>query len=114
MTGAEAAGSVAGSGRLRLTRGRDCYHPETGMIFLSAQTHGGSDAGAIYRALHEVAHARQHIERPVWFSLRNVHFLRRWIERDAWRRADVWMRGMGLEPEDVKAERERGLGSYAG
>jgi len=113
MTGAEAAMSVAGRGCVRMTHGRDCYHPETRTVFLSAETYHGWDAGAVYRALHEAAHARQHAGRPFWFSLRHVRLFRLWIERDAWSRADGWLRGLGLSPAEVRAEREKGLRSYA-
>jgi len=114
MTGAEAAALVIGRERVRVTRGRDCYQPETRMLFLSWETWHGTGAGAIYRALHEAAHARQHIERPLWFSQRHVPLLRLRIERDAWRRAELWMREMGLDPQGASVEKELGLASYAG
>lgn len=113
MTGAEAA-REAGRVCVRITNGRDCYHPETRTIFLSAGTYHGADAGAVYRALHEAGHARQHEERPFWFSFHYARLFRLAIERDAWKRAERWMRDFGLEPEAVRGERERGLGSYRG
>ena len=113
-TGAEAAAWVVGAERVRMTHGRDCYHPETRTVFLSEATWHGLEPEALYRALHEAAHARQHAERPLWFSLRNVWVLRLWIEWDAWRRADVWLRGFGWEPGAVRAVRDAGLGSYTG
>ena len=106
--------TVAGRECVRLTMGRDCYHPETRMIFLSAESYHGRDAGAVYRALHEAAHARQHAERPLWFSLRNVCLFRLWIEWDAWARAEVWMRGLGFAPESLGPVRDKGMMSYAG
>jgi Zn-dependent membrane protease YugP len=112
-TGFEAAASVVGRERVRVTRGRDCYHPGTRTVFLSAETWRGSDAGAICRALHEAAHARQHAERPVWFSLRDVRMFRLRIERDAWVRAGKWMRDLGFGPGAMRDEMERGLGTYA-
>ena len=114
VTGAEAAVAVAGREHVRLTRGRDCYHPETLTVFLSEESYHGWDAGSIYRALHEAAHARQHVERPLWFSLRNVRLFRLGIEQDAWRRADVWMKRLGFDPEEARGEKEMGLRTYAG
>ncbi len=81
-------------------------------MFLSEETWGGSDAWAVYRALHEAGHARQHEERPVWFSLRNLKPVRVWIEWDAWRRAGVWLRRLGWEPADLRERRNKELGSY--
>lgn len=112
-TGAEAAGAVIGRDFVRLTHGRDCYHPETRTIYLSEATYHGTDAGAVYRALHEAGHARQHAERPVWFALRNIWVFRLWIEWDAWRRAATWMRAMGLDAEAARAVRDEGMKSYA-
>lgn len=114
ITGAEAAIAVAGRGHVRITRGRDCYHPETRTVFLSEASYHGWDPASIYRALHEAAHARQHLERPLWFSLRNVRLFRLAIERDAWNRADVWMRRLGFDPGKTGEERKRGLSSYEG
>lgn len=113
MNGAEAAASVVGRERVRVTRGRDCYHPGTRTVFLLEETYHGTGAGAVFRALHEAAHARQHLERPAWFALRNWRFFRLWIERDAWRRAEEWMRELGFEPGVADEEKELGLRSYS-
>jgi len=112
-TGAEVAAIFAAGRRVLVTRGRDCYQPETRTIFLSEQTYRGTDAGAIYRALHEAAHARQHAGRPVLFALRNAQPIRLWLERDAWRQAAEWMRKTGLDPEAAKVEETRCLRSYS-
>ena len=112
-TGAEAAAVVAGRKRVRMTRGRDCYHPESRTVLLSEETWRGTDALSVYCALHEAAHARQHIERPLWFSLRHVRLARFWIEWDAWRRAGIWLRDRGWETEGLRDERNKRLRTYA-
>jgi Zn-dependent membrane protease YugP len=113
MTGAGLARSLVGHEHVKQTLAHDCYHPETGCIYLSAATYEGTDEVSLYCALHEVAHRQQHEQIPNRFALRWIPLMRLWLEYDAWRRADRMLRDMELfDPAIVRMVRDAALMRY--
>ena len=113
MSGAQAARNCIGHDRVKETLCDDCYDPRTGCVFLSCGTFHGIDAGSIYRALHEAAHAQQEDQMPLRFSLSWLWPVRLWLEHNAWNRAPVMMRRLtDADPVTLEGIRSKCIGTY--
>ncbi len=108
MTGLEAAFRFTGG--VCLTQGATAYDPLRKLVFLNYHDANGESGKAIGNALHEVAHQRQQIEQPCLFAFRHFAPVRKWLERDAWARAEAMAKLIGKQIDG--GSRAKALSTY--